>query len=214
MKHLALKFIARSFAPVVLKLWFRSLRWTAEPHFENDGPRIFGFWHQDIFAVVGFFSIQIKRKALTALVSASQDGEILKSILEKLDFKTVRGSSSNNGFPALISLDQELDSGSVLITPDGPKGPARKLKPGIIHLARYSQKPVVLIRVEYQSYWRLNSWDQFIIPKPFSKCQCRASRPFFVDRSPVESDAVCISETMEDTLNGCETRPAVEESNY
>ncbi len=212
MKYFLYKLIARFLAAPVLKLWFNSLKWEVVRDPENDGPVIFGFWHQDIFAVIGFLSNEASRKPMTALVSASPDGEILQLILDKLDFKVVQGSSSQNGFPALVGLNSALGSRSVLITPDGPKGPAKKLKQGIMHLARYSQKPVVLIRADCRSCWRLKSWDRFVIPRPFSRCRLVFSKPIPADRYFLEPDSPALKEMMEDTLNGCESRAAVEES--
>ena len=74
------------------------------------------------------------------------------------------------GATALRELSEVLASGrDVLITPDGPRGPAYELGPGIIFLAQKTRAPVVPVNMEYSSCWRVKSWDRFIIPKPFSK---------------------------------------------
>ena len=82
----------------------------------------------------------------------------------------VRGSSSRGGIKALLSLKKWINNGyDVAITPDGPRGPRYVLAPGLILLAQKTQAGILPVRVEYSSFWRLKSWDQFQIPKPFSK---------------------------------------------
>ena len=82
------------------------------------------------------------------------------------------------GAAALLELSNVLSSGrDVLITPDGPRGPAYQLGPGIIFLAQKTGAPVVPVNMEYSSCWRVKSWDRFIIPRPFSKVRVIIGQP-------------------------------------
>jgi len=82
------------------------------------------------------------------------------------------------GASAVLELGQVLASGrDVLITPDGPRGPAYELGPGIIFLAQRTAAPVVPVNMEYSSCWRAKSWDRFIIPTPFSKVRVIIGQP-------------------------------------
>ena len=82
----------------------------------------------------------------------------------------MRGSSSRLGASAILQLADVLASGGdVVITPDGPRGPAYELGPGIIYLAQKSRAAVLPVNMEYSSCWRLKSWDRFILPRPFAK---------------------------------------------
>ena len=82
------------------------------------------------------------------------------------------------GAAALLELSDVLNSGhDVLITPDGPRGPAYELGPGIIFLAQKTGAPVVPVHMEYSSCWRVKSWDRFIIPRPFSKVRVIVGQP-------------------------------------
>jgi lysophospholipid acyltransferase (LPLAT)-like uncharacterized protein len=75
-------------------------------------------------------------------------------------------------------LSEVLASGrDVLLTPDGPRGPAYELGQGIIFLAQKTGAPIVPINMEYSSCWRVKSWDRFIIPKPFSKVRVTMGQP-------------------------------------
>jgi lysophospholipid acyltransferase (LPLAT)-like uncharacterized protein len=64
----------------------------------------------------------------------------------------------------------------VVITPDGPRGPAYELGPGIIFLAQKSGAAVLPMNLEFSHCWRLGSWDRFIVPRPFSKVRVLVGR--------------------------------------
>jgi len=112
------------------------------------------------------------------LISASRDGELLADAIKRFDYDVVRGSSSRLGASAILQLTEVLASGrDVVITPDGPRGPVYELGPGIIFLAQKSEAAVVPFNMEYSSYWRLKSWDRFIVPRPFSKVRVIIGQP-------------------------------------
>jgi lysophospholipid acyltransferase (LPLAT)-like uncharacterized protein len=105
-----------------------------------------------------------------ALISASRDGDLLSDAIRRFDYDVVRGSSSKLGATAILRLSDVLSKhGDVVITPDGPRGPAYELGPGLIFLAQKTGATVLPINMEYSSCWRVKSWDRFIIPRPFSK---------------------------------------------
>jgi lysophospholipid acyltransferase (LPLAT)-like uncharacterized protein len=109
-----------------------------------------------------------------ALVSASQDGAWLTAFFALGGLRTVRGSSSRLGREAASALVEMLRAGNdVGITPDGPRGPCYELKPGGVIVARRTRAPILLIGGEFESAWRLRSWDRFYIPKPFSRVRMR-----------------------------------------
>ena len=83
------------------------------------------------------------------------------------------------GATALLQLSQILaEGGDVVITPDGPRGPAYELGPGPIFLAQKTGAEVLPINLEYSSCWRLKNWDRFILPKPFSEVRVTFADPF------------------------------------
>jgi len=113
-----------------------------------------------------------------ALISASRDGDLLADAIHRFGYDVVRGSSSRLGASAILQLTEVLASGrDVVITPDGPRGPAYELGPGIVFLAQKSGALVLPMNLEYSRCWRLGSWDRFIIPQPFSKVRVLISRP-------------------------------------
>jgi lysophospholipid acyltransferase (LPLAT)-like uncharacterized protein len=117
-----------------------------------------------------------------ALISASRDGDLLTDAIHRFGYEVIRGSSSRLGASAILQLTGELASGrDVVITPDGPRGPAYELGPGIVFLAQKSGASVLPMNLEYSRFWRLGSWDRFIIPRPFSKVRVLISQPLRVD---------------------------------
>lgn len=113
-----------------------------------------------------------------ALISASRDGNLLSDAIHRFDYDVVRGSSSKLGATGLLQLSDVLaKGGDVVITPDGPRGPAYELGPGIIFLAQKTGATVLPINMEYSSCWRVKSWDRFIIPQPFSKVRVIIGQP-------------------------------------
>ena len=170
----------------LLQLWARTLRFEIDDRAGIAGKPvkenyIGALWHNRLlifpFVLRRFFSS--RRGA--ALISASRDGELLADAIKRFRFDVVRGSSSRLGASALRQLTQVLTSGcDVVITPDGPRGPAYELGPGIIFLAQKSGAAVLPMNMEYSSCWRIKSWDRFIVPLPFAKVRVVISQPHSV----------------------------------
>ena len=116
-----------------------------------------------------------------ALISASRDGDLLADAVQRFGYDAIRGSSSRMGASAILQLGEVLASGGdVVITPDGPRGPAYELGPGIIFLAQKTGAPVVPVDMEYSSCWRIKSWDRFIVPRLFAKVRVIIGAPHHV----------------------------------
>lgn len=124
------------------------------------------FWHCRLLMIPFIYP----GKKMHVLISTHRDGEIIAKIMKCFGFDVVRGSSSKGGKKALMEMARLLRDGNDLaITPDGPRGPAEVLKPGIAHVARLSGKPVLPVAYAASRCFRLTSWDRLIIPAPFSR---------------------------------------------
>jgi len=127
-----------------------------------------------------------RKLGIAVMVSRSFDGEYIARIIEKLGFVAVRGSSSRGGSEALREMKKELEKGAaVAFTIDGPRGPKYVAKPGPVLLARASGMPMAAFYVALSDAWILKTWDEFIIPKPFSKALVRVSSKVHV---PAQAD--------------------------
>jgi lysophospholipid acyltransferase (LPLAT)-like uncharacterized protein len=127
---------------------------------------IFCFWHTALLPV--FYYLRKTRPAV--LVSSSRDGQRLSAVLERWGYTLVRGSSTKGGNEAVIECVQKLEEDkNLLITPDGPRGPALEAKFGAAKIALNTGALVIPLAVSTNRSWRIRSWDRFTIPKPFAR---------------------------------------------
>jgi len=140
---------------------------------------VLAFWHGTM--LVPWYVH--RNKNFAAIVSKSKDGKLLERVLTPMNYTIVRGSSHTGGSVALgILVDYAKNEKSIAITPDGPKGPPRKLKAGAVITAKRSKIPLVLLGVGYKNKIELNSWDKFQVPKLFSKVNLIYSDPVYIDK--------------------------------
>jgi len=190
----------------LLQLWARTLRYEIDdragivgrPVAEN---YIGALWHNRLL----IFPIVLRRffpqRHGAALISASRDGDLLADGVKRFGYDVIRGSSSRLGASAILQLTQVLASArDVVITPDGPRGPAYELGPGIIFLAQRSGAAVLPMNLEYSRCWRLGSWDRFIVPRPFSKVRVLINEPHRVRSTTTleefESERLALQDAM------------------
>jgi lysophospholipid acyltransferase (LPLAT)-like uncharacterized protein len=193
---------------IFLRLGIRLLSWLpytlhykikAAPDLKSTA--VIAFWHQ--YMLAGWF-INRKIQNSTALISRSKDGDILASIVEHWGIKQIRGSSSDKGSKVLQMMIESIhDDNTILITPDGPRGPAKFPKPGAVLGAQRSGKSLILCRIQYSlAYMFKKSWDQFLLPLPFTTVYIEYSQPLFI---PLECDQQEIDNTLQyvqEFLNG------------
>ncbi len=170
------------------------------------GPCIFSLWHNRMIGAAAAAKPWLAFRPGVVLTSASQDGAIVATAMSCFDLGAVRGSSSRRGATALAALRKAIDKGQhVCITPDGPRGPRYVIQPGVVKLASLTQVPIVPFCVDYENYWKLKSWDEFQVPKPFSKVQVVFGKEIWIskdlDREEFELERKKVEETMRDSLN-------------
>ncbi|HJM42122.1 MAG: lysophospholipid acyltransferase family protein [Nitrospinota bacterium] len=153
------------------------------------GPgRIYSLWHGRMLYPAYFH----RKLRGSVLVSRSRDGEILTGALGALGHRTVRGSTSRGGTLALRRLIKTLRAGGDIgVASDGPRGPARRVQPGIIHLAARSGAPIVPIVFGAARAKTFASWDRFCLPCPFTRVALVFGRPL---RVPPDADEALLEE--------------------
>ena len=159
-----------------IRFWMQSLHYrvayydpTVDPFHPNcNAPKIYLFWHEYLL-----FPLFVRAGSpMCLLVSKHRDAEILAQAAERLGFHTVRGSTARGGTSAILRLIRGAGCYHFAFTPDGPRGPRRKMAPGAIYLASHSGMPVVPVGVGYDRPYRAKSWDRFAIPRPWSRARC------------------------------------------
>lgn len=170
----------------LLRVWERTLRYEVDDRADIRGKPVTenyigALWHNRLLIFPLVLQRFFPNRAGAALISASRDGDLLTDAIHRFGYGVIRGSSSRMGASAILQLTEMLASGrDVVITPDGPRGPAYELGQGIVFLAQKSDASVLPMNLEYSGCWRLGSWDRFIIPQPFSKVRVLIGRPLRV----------------------------------
>lgn len=164
-----LNFAGLKFLPIIINLYMRSLRIITFNASDADKKAVYIFWHSGMLA--GWWILRNKNPS--AMVSQSRDGEILSNILKRWGYEVIRGSSSKANKEALYKIiDSAKQNRSIVITPDGPRGPANVIKNGALIVSKEAGIPVIPVRIIYSNKYVLSgSWDKFEIPFPFSKCE-------------------------------------------
>ena len=145
-------------------------------------PGIFVFWHRCVLPAMWIF----RHHNLGVITSESRDGEYIARVISRMGFVPIRGSSSRGGRRAMVEMRQLVsDGGGVAFTIDGPRGPRYVAKRGPVTLARITGIPIVAFYAALDRAWALNTWDRFLIPKPFARVYIRASTRFHV---PADAD--------------------------
>jgi lysophospholipid acyltransferase (LPLAT)-like uncharacterized protein len=166
---------------------------------------IFAFWHEYIGVVLPRWG----HTPLTVLCSHHRDGELVNQTALSLGLHIVRGSSNRGGSSAIRQLKKNSKFSSIAITPDGPRGPRREMAMGPIYLASLLKIPVVPVGVGIDHPRRLNTWDRFAIPRPFSRVRMvfgpKIHIPSRLERDELEARRLGVETLMNDLSDQAET---------
>jgi len=141
-------------------------------------PIVYVLWHSRLLPL-----IHSRRGEGTALlISRHRDGSYLTALCEGWEYQVVRGSSRRGGAVGLLGLIRHLQQGGeVGTTPDGPRGPREKVKPGVLAAAQHANALVVAMGARPSSaWWWVHTWDRFCIPRPFATVEVHYSAPIAV----------------------------------
>jgi lysophospholipid acyltransferase (LPLAT)-like uncharacterized protein len=147
---------------------------------------IFAVWHARMLP----FAFTHRGRGIVVLVSRHRDGEIIARIVERLGFGTARGSSTRGGEEGVREMLDLAGQRRLLgITPDGPRGPAERVKPGLVYLASRTGLPVVPLATGSRSAWVFHSWDRFRVPRLFARIVVAYGAPIPVPPTLSPADA-------------------------
>jgi lysophospholipid acyltransferase (LPLAT)-like uncharacterized protein len=162
-------------------------------------PAIYVLWHGRLLPCSYFR----RHEELATLISQHRDGDYIAGVVEGWwGFQAIRGSSSRGGAGALREMVRTLKSGKALaITPDGPRGPRQKMKPGPVIAAQLTGAPIIPVSAGTDRAWWVEGWDRFLVPKPFSRFQMWFAEPIFVPRDSTPADIEAATLRIETRLN-------------
>lgn len=177
-----------------LRVWRCLVRLRIDPEAQarhiDDPTRergIYTFWHESLLAMVAL------RMRAVVMISKHADGELIATACEGLGIGTVRGSTTRGGGLGLIEMARQAVETDIdlAITPDGPRGPRRKVQPGVVALASHIGRPIVPIGIGFTWAWRAKSWDRFAVPIPLGRIVYVAGEPI---RIPPDLDRDALEE--------------------
>jgi len=146
---------------------WEKLNYDSMINFKNSQqPIIFAFWHGRLL-MMPYLNVG---KNPHVMISQHRDGELISRIIKYFSISSFRGSTTRGGKEGFKKLVKHLKSGfDAVIAPDGPQGPPYKAQHGIIRLASITRCSILPITYSTSRFFKMKSWDEFMVPKPFSK---------------------------------------------
>ncbi|MFQ5775326.1 MAG: lysophospholipid acyltransferase family protein [Kiloniellaceae bacterium] len=188
-----------------LRVVYMTTQWTVvrPPAIQDlqakDRPFIACFWHGRLVIMRAALP---RGATIHMLISEHRDGVLISRAVAHLGVHTVTASSKRGGLVALRSIQRLLAEGrSVGITPDGPRGPRMRAKPGAIKAAQLSGAPILPVSGAVSRRRVLRSWDRFCLALPFSRGVIFWGEPIEVPREADEADLERLRSLLEERLN-------------
>lgn len=149
---------------------------------EQNKPIIFSVWHGHLLSIV----YNLRNLKINALAGTHKDADLISQVATRWGWNMIRGSSKKNGaiaYKTMLRLMSRSTNTMLFITPDGPSGPPRIPKNGIIGLAQSCKVGIVPIKVQYTKSWGFKNWDTFYVAKPFGSVSINYGEPIYFEKS-------------------------------
>ena len=199
MKKLLFNYVIPYLLFGLVYLWCMTLRSKnmneeEENHFKNlTGPYILTLWHGRIFYL--FYYLR-RHPDYFLLISPSEDGDLLARLAWLMGYSVIRGSTYKKAVSAARSLIKVLRRNQrIIIIADGSRGPKCVAQPGFVQLAGITGTPIFPMTFGAKNKVVLNSWDQFVIPLPFTRCTLNFSSP--ISLPPKSSEQIIEEKRLE-----------------
>ena len=197
-RHPAVQGLLARLVALYLRFVWATTRWTlvGEEHAQSlaDRPMILAFWHERLpLAALGWRLLarrvpQAGGRRAKVLISRHRDGRLIAAAVRPFGIDVVHASSSKGGAAGLRGLARILAQGGVaVITPDGPRGPARVAAPGVVQLAALTGVPVLPCAVASSRMRLARSWDRMRFPLPFARGVAVMGAPVAVPRDGAQA---------------------------
>lgn len=198
-------FIAATLGKAFMNCLLRTCRWKVEGNKAFDAliskeKCLLTLWHNRLAIAPYILHRFVPGRTFAALVSNSRDGELISKLVTSYKNGRVVKVAHNSRHYALKEVIQHVDQRdhTVAITPDGPRGPRYKLKPGLAMAALETEAHLVILDWSASHYWEIPTWDRLRIPKPFSQISATFTilPPFNKESTQLNDVVGCISQAM------------------
>ncbi len=165
--HFVLSFLASMLMRAIYATNRVSFEFAAEtlPYVSGEKPAVFCFWHG---RMIMHPFVKPRGRSMSVLISHHNDGALITAVMKWFGIGSVRGSKKLGSTKALRDMLGVTEAGgNIAITPDGPRGPFQKAAEGAAYVAAKTGYPLLPVTFSASRHWRFNSWDRFMVPKPF-----------------------------------------------
>ena len=160
-------------------------------------PIVFLFWHNDILMEPFQYLKRRAKHNIKLVISDHYDGIMIAKAMRYYRFGNIAGSSNSNPTKVMIQAMRFLkEGGDIGMTPDGPRGPRYSISKGTVIMAQKTQSPIVVFSSKASKYWKIKSWDKFVVPKLFGTIDYYASEPIDVVGLSYEEAETKVKEVM------------------
>ncbi len=191
-------------AALVVRCWAGTLRGRLHdpeglvpPPLAGEQRYIYAFWHEYLLLPL----TRISQGNVHVLISKHADGQLIAETARLLLLSTVPGSSTRGGVQAIRRMQQIARRGHLAFTPDGPRGPRRKVQPGMIWTASATGLPIVPVGLAGANGLRMRSWDRFFLPWPNSPVAGIIGQPIHVPPDLTRAQLEEYRQVVEDAIN-------------
>ena len=203
----------------ITKVLLTSYRYEAVIGAENIEPFLGGkatcapaYWHGHNVLCSALVRRWIRRDFKACfLISGSVDGEVPERVARAWGAEVIRGSANESGALALRDQHRMMKRGfSIVTTADGPRGPQHEIKAGVMVMARVGGIPIVPVACAAENAWYLDRWDDFMIPKPFSRVVMAVGKPYTIPAGTpldkLEPHRLNVQQAVMSLMEDCEAR--------
>lgn len=187
----------------LLNFTFRSLcriEYIGSEHVDNTPNFIFCLWHENLpLYFIAHPHFRRKHIWLTFPLWYMKPVHVMKKLIGIKEL--AYGASGHDGKKALNQVLHRLSMGwSTFLTPDGPKGPVRKLKNGVLLMSLKTGTPIIPMSFQVAGNWRINSWDKKRYPPFFSTFKVIYGEPVVVTAENFDQLKINIAKEMNDKI--------------
>ena len=181
----------------VIRLWAAS--WRFHGRLPSESPCIMLMWHEELFPVLraGVHQNWI------GIISPSRDGDFLERLITRWGYRTIRGSASTHDKAVKVLRDtiKLARDNKLCIGIDGPRGPRREVKIGMLMAAQKASVPLYLVRIRARGKRFEKAWDKSLLPYPFARVEVRVSEPVRIEKSVDRDGLEDLKDRLRDQLN-------------
>jgi len=205
MKKKIFKYLEIKIVPFILQLFVRFIYLTNKKTYhttntlEENENFIVSMWHGDLLMQPFNYQNFRPKGTVKAIISEHRDGEAIRKTVEYLGIGSLAGSSTRGGAKALIGAIRSIKNGiDIAITPDGPKGPIYSVADGVVIISQKTKAKILPFSCVPSKYWKMKSWDKFVIPKPFGNIDFYIGEPIDVTGMEIEEAKALVLERMQE----------------